>query len=132
MLYGLSAAALAWVLRLSLLDRATERRMVNSSAPWPPLPEGLERGAARRDPGPTAGVSGRAGGEEHAPDVPAEPAWVPPDDTGSCPGTHPVKAKLRSNLYHLEGMAAHARTCPDRCYESPEAAEADGFRRARR
>lgn len=58
-------------------------------------------------------------------------AWVEP--TGAvCPSSHPVKAKLKSKLYHLPGMFAYARTTPDRCYGSPEDAEADGLTRAKR
>lgn len=58
-------------------------------------------------------------------------AWVEP--TGAvCPPSHPVKAKLKSRLYHLPGMLAYARTTPDRCYGSPEAAEAEGLTRAKR
>ena len=51
---------------------------------------------------------------------------------GICPQTHQVKAKLSSKLFHLPGMLAYARTTPDRCYADAEAAEADGFTRARR
>jgi len=57
--------------------------------------------------------------------------WVEP--LGSNPPTsHPVKAKLSSMLYHLPGMAFYDRTRPDRCYIDAEAAEADGFIRAKR
>ena len=57
--------------------------------------------------------------------------WVEPVDD-EAPGSHPVKAKLSSMLYHLPGMAAYKRTRPDRCYADAEAAEADGFTRAKR
>ncbi len=57
--------------------------------------------------------------------------WVEPLGTGT-PATHPVKAKLSSMLYHLPGMAFYDRTRPDRCYVDGEAAEADGFIRAKR
>lgn len=58
-------------------------------------------------------------------------AWIEP--TGSvCPPSHPVKAKLSSKLYHLPGMFAYARTVPDRCYGTAEAAEADGLVKAKR
>lgn len=58
-------------------------------------------------------------------------AWIEP--TGSvCPPSHPVKAKLRSRLYHLPGMFAYARTVADRCYGTAEQAEADGFTPAKR
>ena len=58
-------------------------------------------------------------------------AWVEPVN-GACPPSHPVKAKLASRLFHLPGMAAYARTRPDRCYLDADAAEGDGFTRAKR
>ncbi|HVF76263.1 MAG TPA: hypothetical protein VM938_14595 [Acidimicrobiales bacterium] len=58
-------------------------------------------------------------------------AWIEP--TGSvCPPSHPVKAKLSSRLFHLPGMFAYARTVPDRCYTTAEAAEGDGLVKAKR
>lgn len=58
-------------------------------------------------------------------------AWIEP--TGAvCPPSHPVKAKLSSRLYHMPGMFAYARTVPDRCYATPETAEADGLVKAKR
>ena len=59
-------------------------------------------------------------------------AWVEPDPSGTAPATHPVKAKLSSHVFHLPGMSAYHRTRPDRCYATAEAAEADGFVRAKR
>lgn len=59
-------------------------------------------------------------------------SWVGPDASGEPPATHPVKAKLSSRLYRVPGMPMYDRSVPDRCYESPEAAEADGFTRAAR
>jgi hypothetical protein len=59
------------------------------------------------------------------------PAWVEPTD-GTCPTTHPVKAKLSSKIFHLPGMANYERTIPDRCYASAAEAEADGLRAAKR
>ncbi|MGH9282491.1 MAG: hypothetical protein ACRD0S_06090, partial [Acidimicrobiales bacterium] len=61
----------------------------------------------------------------------ADQPWIEPTGT-DCPPSHPVKAKLTSMLYHLPGMAAYKRTRPDRCYLDAEAAEADGFTRAKR
>ncbi len=58
-------------------------------------------------------------------------AWVEPVG-GVCPTTHPVKAKLRSAIFHLPGMAAYARTTPDRCYRDEDAATGDGLRKAAR
>ena len=57
--------------------------------------------------------------------------WVEPID-GACPDGFPVKAKLSSGIFHVPGMVNYARTTPDRCYASPEAAAADGLRPAKR
>ena len=55
-----------------------------------------------------------------------------PDADGSCPDTHPVKAKLTSGIFHLPGGQNYDRTRADRCYANAEAAEADGLRQAKR
>jgi hypothetical protein len=57
--------------------------------------------------------------------------WVAPVD-GGCPEGYPVKAKESSRIFHVPGGLSYARTHPDRCYPTPEAAEADGFRPAKR
>jgi hypothetical protein len=62
--------------------------------------------------------------------VPTE-AWVEPAD-GSCPASHPVKAKLASGIFHEPGGASYDRTKADRCYGSATAAVADGLRPAKR
>ena len=62
---------------------------------------------------------------------PTPPAWVEPTDA-TCPEGYPVKAKLKSGIFHLPGMLAYDRTNPDRCYRSAEAATADGLRPAKR
>lgn len=58
-------------------------------------------------------------------------AWVEPVE-GACPVSHPVKAKLSSGIYHQPGGLSYARTAPDRCYSTADAAEADGLRAAKR
>jgi hypothetical protein len=67
-----------------------------------------------------------------APLATLEGGWVTPDDGSDVLTSYPVKAKESSRLYHLPGMLAYDRTRPDRCYLTPEAAEADGFVRAKR
>ena len=58
-------------------------------------------------------------------------AWIEPvGDT--CPGSHPVKGKLSSGIFHPPGMLAYNRTKPDRCYKDEQAAEGDGLRKAKR
>jgi hypothetical protein len=63
-----------------------------------------------------------------APAVDDVPAWVEPEADGSCPATHPIKAKLSSGIYHLPGGANYARTHADRCYVDEVTARADGLR----
>ncbi|QXC63080.1 hypothetical protein KSP35_10020 [Aquihabitans sp. G128] len=57
--------------------------------------------------------------------------WVDPVE-GGCPDGYPVKAKVKSGIFHLPGMAFYDRTAPDRCYPTAEAAVADGLRPAKR
>ncbi len=58
-------------------------------------------------------------------------SWCAPVD-GACPSTHPVKAKEGSGIFHVPGGQSYDRTVPDRCYVDAAAAEADGFRAAKR
>ncbi len=60
-----------------------------------------------------------------------EQTWVAPVD-GTCPDGYPVKAKVKSGIFHQPGGLAYERTNPDRCYQSADAAEADGLRAAKR
>ena len=57
--------------------------------------------------------------------------WVDPDGN-ICPESHPVKGKLSSMIFQVPGNFAYDRTNPDRCYQSAEAATADGMRPAKR
>ena len=57
-------------------------------------------------------------------------AWVAPV-AGACPDGYPVKAN-RSGIFHVPGGQFYERTVPERCYPDPQAAEADGYRPARR
>jgi hypothetical protein len=57
--------------------------------------------------------------------------WKKPNADGSCPKTHPVKAKMASGIFHVPGGANYARTKPDRCYVDAQAAAADGLRPAK-
>jgi hypothetical protein len=63
---------------------------------------------------------------------PATPAaWRDPVE-GACPPGYEIKAKLSSGIFHEPGMVNYARTTPDRCYASADAAVADGLRPAKR
>jgi hypothetical protein len=103
-----------------------------TTAEEPPAPA-AKKAAPRRTPARTAPPAKKAAARKAAP--PKEkvvlPPWVAPDGQ-ICPPTHPIKAKLSSQLFHLPGMFAYARTTPDRCYASAEEAEADGLRSAKR
>lgn len=57
--------------------------------------------------------------------------WIEPDPQGDCPLSHPVKAKLRSGIYHVPDGVSYQRTNADRCYADPAAAESDGYRAAK-
>lgn len=58
------------------------------------------------------------------------PRWVAPAD-GNCPAGYPVKANDNSGIYHRQGGRFYDRTIPERCYATPEDAEADGYRAAK-
>ena len=108
--------ALAWAARRALIRWIDGPAEQHSTAPWGPIaaPTATAVVVAAEEPDPLGA------------------AWVGPDESGACPEGHPVKVKLSSRLYHLPGMAVYARTRPDRCYPTAEAAEADGFTRAKR
>lgn len=135
LIVGATLAARSWWLR-----RADPTAPPVPATPWPPVPEdpalpaatgiGVARRtteAARRQ---ARGTTVQLGASVRATRTTGPLRWVPPVD-GRCPPTHPVKAKERSRIYHLPGMAAYARTVPDRCYASGPDAEADGFRAAK-
>ena len=67
-----------------------------------------------------------------APVAAAEVPWVEPTDDGGCPDGYPVKAKTSSKIFHVPGGVLYDKATPDRCYASPEAAQADGFRASMR
>ena len=114
-----------WLFRLvflaavvGLLVTLVRRRHVGAEPAvrpaWPPLDDAEAR--------PAATVP-----EE----VPPSARWSDPVEK-ACPPGFEIKVKLASGIYHLPGMFAYDRTIPDRCYASAEAAEADGFRAAKR
>jgi hypothetical protein len=72
----------------------------------------------------------RAGRNENEGKAPVSPSSDPNAD-GTCPVTHPVKAKLTSGIYHVPGGANYDRTKPDRCYVDEAAAMSDGLRRSK-
>jgi hypothetical protein len=126
--------------------KALGRRRSASSAsdwsagtePWPPIDLADQPAPGARGPGPVAAAVVE---DVVVEDVEAEAVtdgdgegqvWSDPHDDGSCPVTHPVKAKLASGVFHLPGMANYERTKADRCYPDAVAAEADDLRQAKR
>jgi hypothetical protein len=114
--------------------RAFERRRVAAGSdtamtwepqpfPYPPQPTTASEPEATPEPAPEPGAGPVTG---------TGPAWIDALDDGGCPVSHPVKAKLASGIFHLEGGANYPRTRADRCYTSAEAAEVDGLRAAKR
>ncbi len=102
--------------------RAYERRKVDTGVNWDPQPfpyppQPHTEAASETPPAPASAADGSG--------------WIEPND-GACPTSHPVKAKLTSGIFHVPGGANYARTQPDRCYATPEAAETDGLRPAKR
>ncbi|CAN5521403.1 hypothetical protein BH18ACT1_BH18ACT1_15440 [soil metagenome] len=122
-LVGGAAAALS-----RLLGRREGPPAPVERATWPPLSDVAV--APGPDPSPVrlpgadqtsaATTTGVEGG-----------AWVAPEG-GACPASHPVKAKLATKIFHVPGGQSYLRTSPDRCYRDGTAAEADGFRQAKR
>ena len=49
-----------------------------------------------------------------------------------CPDSHPVKANDNSGIYHMPGQQHYGRTNARHCYASASAAQAGGYRAARR
>ena len=113
------AAWRAWSARTA--DPARGVEWSTAPFPFPPVP--------RNTPDPvTTPATPSAGPPARRPARPPTQAWVEPKVDGSCPATHPIKAKLASGIYHRPGGANYTRTKPDRCYVDEAAAEADGLR----
>jgi hypothetical protein len=75
---------------------------------------------------PVAAVATAVGTAERVGD-----AWIAPLEDGSCPLSHPVKVNESSGIFHVPGGRSYDRTQAGRCYATPEAAAADGFRAAK-
>lgn len=98
---------------------------------WPPLPE--PPGPAAPGPAAATGVATSEPETETEPEpvLAPDPSWVPANDDGTTPPSHPIKAKDASGIFHQPGGRFYDRTKPDRCYPTAAAAEADGYRRSK-
>ena len=101
-----------------------DRRGIDPSGPaeWPPLPPA----ATTADNKPTTIAP-------ETTDVTSEagPEWVTAATDGSCPPSHPIKANEKSGIFHVPGGRFYERTKAQRCYQSADAAVADGYRQAK-
>ncbi len=92
------------------------------------------RSRASRGPSGVGGETSPARWPPLSPSVASEAdragAWVEPVDRDS-PAGFPVKVTA-SGIYHVPGGQFYDRATPVRCYPSPHAAEADGYRAAKR
>lgn len=87
-----------------------------SPAPKPaPAPAPAPKPAPK--PAPAAGGSGPVAGDT---------------STRTCPASHPVKANDNSGIYHLPHNQAYSQTNARNCYASAAAAQAAGYRAAKR
>ena len=100
------------------LWKVIDQRTRESTIEWTPQPLLSPPMPVPHVPEPTAPVAAPA-------------AWVEPTD-GTCPVSHPVKAKLGSGIFHVPGGQMYDRTVPERCYADAAAAEADGLRASKR
>ena len=118
----LALVVVAVVVAVQVVRWGLSRRTATTAteAEWPRFAAGGPE--VRADAGLGAGIDAGIGtGVDR-------PGWVEPEDTGTCPMTHPVKVKAGSGIFHLPGGRFYERTRPDRCYANAGAAEADGFR----
>ena len=120
LLFALLGAAAAAAVR-ALRGRPALTAPPDTGPTWPPLDTGATTRATGTEP--SAAVATAA--------VAATRTWVEPVD-GGCPTGYPVKANDSSHIYHVPGGQFYERTVPERCYTDPQAAEADGYRAARR
>ncbi len=121
---GLIRSLIALVV-LAFIAKTIERKRHSAQADdatqWPAWNQGAST------PGESASNATVPEPEPEPVSVAASESWSAPID-GDCPPGFPVKVKLSSRIYHVEGMMHWGRLHADRCYSSTVAAEADGFR----
>ena len=80
---------------------------------------------------PAGGAAPESTWPPFEPSKPTVVDWVLPADDGSCPDGYPVKANDNSKIFHVPTGRFYERTKAERCYAAAEAAERDGYRRAK-
>lgn len=112
------------------LDAQTAATLIPTSVPAP-------KPSATADQASTTTSTGSASIVNALVDAPdarsktSEGGWVAAGDDGTCPISHPVKANDNSGIFHVPGGRFYDRTNPERCYATPDAATADGYRQAK-
>ncbi len=138
-----------WLVLISAIGGAAyaywrDRNVVEPAGPaeWPPLPSPepaptpTPPAAAAASPTPPASsaasfVNALVDAPEARSSDGVAGGWVAPADDGSCPVSHPVKANDNSGIFHMPGGRFYERTKAERCYQSADAALADGYRQAK-
>ena len=98
--------------------RTIEKNQIPGDSRWEPQPFPFP-------PQPRSGEPAKGDDRRATPDY-LEPVG------GTCPASHPVKAKLASGIFHVPGGQSYERTTPDRCYRDATAATSDGLRASKR
>ena len=112
----------AWNARVP--QQQSDLRWEAAPFPFPPAPRPATQAPPEVQPAVPKATPPKAGQTQRAP-------WVEPKADGTCPASHPIKAKVKSGIYHEPGGANYDRTKPDRCYLDAATAEADGLRRSK-
>jgi hypothetical protein len=116
-------AATAAAIRALRSSRSGASTGSGTSAPtWPPISEPPLVSASSSSVAPPIAAAPVA--------VDTNPTWVEPIGR-ACPDGYPVKAAA-SGIYHVPGGQFYERAFPERCYTTTHAAEADGYRAAKR
>ena len=150
-----------WLLLIGAIGGAAysywrDRQVVEPAGPpeWPPLPapdpapqpapaepaatptpEPAPTTTSIPEPSPETGAASFVNALVDAPEARssdgAAGGWAEPNDDGSCPVSHPIKANDNSGIFHVPGGRFYDRTKAERCYQSAETAVADGYRQAK-
>jgi hypothetical protein len=134
-----------WLVLISAIGGAAyaywrDRTVVEPAGPpeWPPLPAPQPSPTPPAAASPTPPANAAASFVNALVDAPEARSsdgvtggWVEPDEAGSCPVSHPVKANDNSGIFHMPGGRFYERTKAERCYQSADAALADGYRQAK-
>ena len=112
----------------SLLRRRSSASTSSLAPQWPPFEPVAGVAPVAPQTVVEAATPAATAAAEPAADSPVD--WVLPVD-GVCPAGYPIKANDNSHIFHVPGGRFYDRTVAERCYATAEAAERDGYRRAK-